>query len=93
MDDGYHDELKDIHQELMDGKFQNAARSLCSKTETIAAGRAGIFRVIGENCYDDCTENASCDVKCRPGGFCCSLRDKISDRNCPAGKYPILYNR
>ena len=87
MDDGYFDELKDIHSELMLGNFLDAAKSLCKQTETIAAVRVGRFRRVGGDCYDDCVDNARCDEKCGPGGFCCSRKDQMSDRNCPAGKF------
>ena len=86
MDDGYGNELQDIYSELMDGNFLDAAKSLCSKTETIAADRAGTFRIVGGDCYDDCIDNARCDEKCNSGGYCCSRKDQISERNCPLGK-------
>lgn len=90
MDDGYHGELKNIHKKLMDGNFLQAANSLCRKTKQVAAGRAGFFQIIREDCCDNSTKNASCNETCHPDGFCCSLSDKISDRNCPAGINSVL---
>ena len=86
MDTSYTDDLNDVYLNLKSGNFENATRLLCDKTEKIASRRAGRFQVFEEGCFEACADNGRCDEKCRARGFCCSTKDKTSDRNCPAGK-------
>ena len=92
MDAGYADDLNDVYLNWKNGNFENAARLLCRKTEIIASSRAGPFQVFEEDCFEACADNASCNEKCGHRGFCCSTKDKTSDRNCPAGKYDLTKN-
>ena len=84
--DGDESEIQDIHK-IMNGKnFKEAAKNLCKWTRIIATNRNGPYNVEINDCYDGCADVARCESECGRNSFCCSEKDKTSDRGCPEGK-------